>query len=90
MATRAGALEDTDPRYMPEVFIEKACTPSLPMTMTPPSPPMVPTSAISASAAAWTVAPSAVRRQMSRATVARMKYSPVPVAETAQPSALEA
>ena len=68
----------------------KAGVPVRPMTMTPPSPPMEPTSAISASAAAWTVAPSAVRRQMSRATVERMKYSPEPVAETAQPSALEA
>ena len=31
-----------------------------------------------------------IRAQMSRATVARMKYSPSPVAETAQPSRLEA
>ncbi len=51
---------------------------------------MEPTSAISASAACCTEAPVAVRLQMSRATVARMKYSPEPVAETAQPSALEA
>jgi hypothetical protein len=70
---------------MPLVFIANAISPLPSIAISPPSPPRLPMSAIVASAAACTTSPrQAMRSQSWRAALARMKYSPVPVADTAQ------
>ena len=71
---------------MPSVLNSSEIEPPLSTTMTPPSPPMslsVPWTTSCAALAAVTPE-SRTRAQISCATTARMKYSPLPVAETAQ------
>ena len=70
---------------MPGLFIAKAIFPPPSIAMSPPSPPSSPMLAIVPSAAACTLSRfHSMRSQSWRAAVLRMKYSPVPVAETAQ------
>ena len=53
-ATRAVAVEEAAPRYMPEVDMAKVGAPPVVITMTPPRPPRVLASSISAWAGlAW-------------------------------------
>ena len=81
---RGGASLVTTPRYMPSVFIAKAGLPLPSIAISPPSPPISVIASIVSLVAACTVAPfQAMRSHTWRAALSRMKYSPVPVAETA-------